>query len=81
MTILHCERHFWLRSHEFEKTKESIKIEKNWIASEIKIKIESQAEIQAPAETCRTLARKLKLMTFSQNWEITQVFTKSPHHG
>ena len=30
---------------------------------------------------CRALARKLKLMTFSPNWEIRTVFTKGCHHG
>ena len=29
----------------------------------------------------RALARKLKLMMFSGNWEIWQVFTKGRHHG
>ena len=29
----------------------------------------------------RVLSRNLKLMTFSQNWEIRLVFTKSCHHG
>ena len=27
------------------------------------------------------LARKLKLLTFSRNWEIRLVFTKGHHHG
>ena len=29
----------------------------------------------------RALARKLKVLTFSQNWEIRLVFTKGRHHG
>ena len=29
----------------------------------------------------RELARKLKLLAFSQNWEIGPVFTKGCHHG
>ena len=29
----------------------------------------------------RALARKLKLLTFSKNWEIRLVFTKDRHHG
>ena len=32
-------------------------------------------------DTSRALARKLKLMTFSRNWEIRLVFTKGRHHG
>ena len=29
----------------------------------------------------KALARKLKLMTFSRNWEIKQVCTKDRHYG
>ena len=31
--------------------------------------------------TSRALARKLKLLTFSRNWEFRLVFTKRRHHG
>ena len=29
----------------------------------------------------RSLARKLKLLTFCRNWEIRLMFTKGRHHG
>ena len=46
-----------------------------------------QACLWTPCTLCkkgspatRALARKLKLMTFSQNWGIRLVFAKRPHH-
>ena len=45
----------------------------------IRIKMKNKGVITS--NWYRALARKLKLLTFSQNWEIRLVFTKGRHHG